>query len=70
MAVCGDLSARLKELDDQLAASEALERQLAGKKALLDESGPQPRKRRLKMFDGSYVEINPQKFLKALLMKF
>jgi hypothetical protein len=62
MADCGDLSARLKELDDQLAASEALERQLAGKKALLDESGPQPRKRRLKMFDGSYVEINPQKF--------
>lgn len=63
MADCGDLNARLKELDDQIAASEAIERQLAGKKAQLeDPTGPTPRKRRLKMVDGSYVEINPQRF--------
>jgi len=62
MADCGDLSARLKQLDDQIAASEALERQLAGKASQLEDSGPAPRKRRLRMVDGSYVEINPQKF--------
>ena len=62
MADCGDLSARLKELDDQIAASEAMERRLAAEKAQLKAAGPQPRIRRLKMVDGSYLEIDPQKF--------
>lgn len=59
---CGDLRARLKELDDQIAASEAMERLLAAENAQLKAAGPQPRIRRLKMVDGSYLEIDPQKF--------
>ncbi|NBV62835.1 MAG: hypothetical protein EBR73_17590, partial [Rhodobacteraceae bacterium] len=52
----------MKELDDQIAASEAMERRLAAEKAQLKAAGPQPRIRRLKMVDGSYLEIDPQKF--------
>lgn len=62
MADCGDLSAQLKELDDQIAANEAIDRRLAADMAELDTPRARPAVRRLKMVDGSYMEIDPQKF--------
>jgi hypothetical protein len=61
MADCFDLESQLAELRQQKAANEAVQRQLDGELNLV-KGGKSSRPRRLRMMDGSVMEIDPQKF--------
>ena len=62
MADCFDLEGQLSELKRKKAENEELLRRIDGRAEQL-KTGTTPRaKRRLRLMDGDYLEINPQKF--------